>query len=188
MRKGMYLYGTGAAIDVPLGGIPLTAELHNVEDGDRIDTFFRGKVIAFTSAGTFEIKKGMKIQGATSGATALIRDVLVKSGTFAAGDAAGVFIIDHIDSNNVGTFGSENVFVPGNSASSGSNDATVVVAANISGEAITTAVAQGTVLTAYVGNQSNAPGITIGTTGSENDKLLFLAWEMGEVEMFAAAV
>lgn len=186
MRQGMYFYGTGSALNIPLGGVPMFAELHNVEDGDRIDVFFRGKTIAFTSGGTNEIKKGMKIKGATSGATALVRDVLVKTGSWAGGDAAGVFIIDHIDSNNVGTFTSENVYVPG--VSTGTDDATVAAAAAISGEAITTAVAAGTQLTAYVGDRSNAPGLTIGSTASEDNKLLCLIYEMGSIETFAAAV
>lgn len=185
MRKMMYLMGTGSAINVPLGGVPMFAELHNVTDGDRIDTFFRGKQIAFTS-GSSEIKAGMKIKGATSGATAAIRDVLLQSGSWAGGDAAGVFIIDHIDSYNVGTFGSENVYVPG--VSSGIDDATVTAATNLPGEAITTAVAQGTQLTAYVGNGSNSAGITIGATASEDNKVLALIYEMGEIERYAAAV
>lgn len=185
--KQMYFYGTGSAINIPLGGIPLYAELHNVEDGDRIDTFFRGKVIAFTSGGTNEVKKGHLIQGATSGARARIRDVLVKSGSWAAGDAAGVFIIDNVDSENTGTFGTEAIYVLNDGLTS-SDDASVTAATNISGEAITTAVAAGTQLTAYVGDQNNSKGITIGSTASEDNKLLVLRYEMGDVEIFAAAV
>lgn len=187
MRQGMYLYGTGSALNIPLGGVPMFAELHNVEDGDRIDVFFRGKTIAFTSGGTNEIKKGHLIQGVTSGARARIRDVLIKTGSFAAGDAAGVFIIDHADSENTGTFGSENIIVLNDGIAS-TDDATVTAATNISGEAIQTAVASGTQLTAYVGDRSNSPGLTIGATASEDNKLMFLIYEMGSIETFAAAV
>jgi len=68
-----------------------------------------GREIAFTSGGTTEIASQDTITGATSGATAVVERVLVTSGTWAAGDAAGRFIL----SGQTGTFQAENLDVGG---------------------------------------------------------------------------
>lgn len=48
-----------------------------------------GRELAFTSGGTYILKEGDTIVGATSGATAVVARVTIATGTFAAGDAAG---------------------------------------------------------------------------------------------------
>ena len=68
-----------------------------------------GRELSFTSGGTTEIAEGDTIEGLTSGATADVDRVVLLSGTWAAGDAAGKFIL----SNQTGTFQAENIEVSG---------------------------------------------------------------------------
>lgn len=63
--------------------------------------------LPFTSGGVTAIAVGNTITGATSAATAKIMSVELSSGTWAAGTAAGEFIIE----GQVGTFASENLNV-----------------------------------------------------------------------------
>lgn len=66
-----------------------------------------GRELAFTSGGTTEIAVGNTITGATSGATAVITKVVLLSGTWAGGDAAGRFYF----ASQTGTFQAENLNV-----------------------------------------------------------------------------
>lgn len=69
-----------------------------------------GRSIAFTSGGTYVVAEGNTITGATSAATATVKRVIVTSGTWAGGDAAGRLVL----SGQTGTFQSENLNVGGN--------------------------------------------------------------------------
>jgi hypothetical protein len=69
-----------------------------------------GRTIDFTSGGTYEIAEGDTITGATSGATATVRRVIITSGTFAGGDAAGRLIL----ASQTGTLQAENLNVGAN--------------------------------------------------------------------------
>jgi len=69
-----------------------------------------GFELAFTSGGTYEVKVGDTITGATSTATAVVTRVTLKSGTFAAGDAAGMINF----ASQTGTFAAENLNVGAN--------------------------------------------------------------------------
>ena len=75
----------------------------------RHDTGTNGSIIelAFTSGGTYEIVVGDTITGATSSATATVFDVVLTSGTWAGGDAAGTLWLN----DQTGTFQSENLNV-----------------------------------------------------------------------------
>ena len=66
-----------------------------------------GRELAFTSGGVTEITEGQTITGATSGATAVLTRVMLTSGTWAAGTAAGKFIF----ASQTGTFQAENINV-----------------------------------------------------------------------------
>ena len=66
-----------------------------------------GRELAFTSGGTTEIVEGDTITGATSAATAVVTRVVLDSGTWAGGDAAGRFIF----ASQTGTFQAENIDV-----------------------------------------------------------------------------
>lgn len=69
-----------------------------------------GRSLSFTSGGVYVTAAGDTITGATSGATALVKRVLITSGTFAGGDAAGRLIL----ASQVGTFQAENINVGAN--------------------------------------------------------------------------
>lgn len=170
--------GNAAAINVELGWIPDYVAVYNATDGDLITAaFLNRQVIPFSSGGVTEIAAGDTITGLTNtGVTAVIAKVLLYSGSWAGGDAAGFFIVNHDDQN--GTFGSEGVSQGG---SSGSNDATIT--ANLTHGYASAAAVSGedsgnTALIAYVGVEAtNSKGFTIGSTVAEEAKLLrWCAW------------
>lgn len=66
------------------------------------------RTIAFTSGGTTEIEVGDTVAGDSSGATADVVKVVVDSGTWAGGDAAGTL---YLAASQTGTFVSENLDV-----------------------------------------------------------------------------
>lgn len=168
------LVGDGAAQNVELGFIPELVIVTNTTDGDKISIWHRGKIIPFSSGGTTEIAAGDTITGATSGATAIIKQVLLYSGTWAGGDAAGFFVCN--EDEITGTFGSENVYVSSDTTS-GTNDATVTVQVEHT-VSIDTEVASETgnaAISAYLGTAAGySQGVTIGSTISEEAKLLHL--------------
>ena len=168
--------GNGAAINVELGWIPDRVEVYNATDGDSLTVGYCNRlVIPFSGGGTNVLAAGDTITGATSAATAVLEEVLLYSGTFAAGTAAGFFVVER--DNVVGTFGSENVV---GEAAGATDDATVTVqvehgfniAAAVAGVTTTSAIL------AYVGAAgSNAKGFTIGSSVAEEAKLLrWSAW------------
>lgn len=69
-----------------------------------------GRQVSFTSGGTYTIAEGDTITGATSAATAVITRVVLTSGTWAAGTAAGKLIF----ASQTGTFQAENLNVGAN--------------------------------------------------------------------------
>ena len=166
-----YIHGTAAAQNVELGWVPDYVKIVNLTDGNKVNENWLGKVIAFTSGGTTEIKAGDVIRGLTNtGVYATIRQVILDSGSWAGGDAAGWFIFDAEDM--VGSFGSENAEVN----DSGSNDVAVAVqdqdGIDIDTEVAATTTAA-TNISAYVGVAgSNAKGFTVGATVSANGDLL----------------
>ncbi len=66
-----------------------------------------GRELSFTSGGTFVIQEGHIITGETSAATATITRVVLESGSWAAGDAAGRLIF----ASQTGTFQAETIKV-----------------------------------------------------------------------------
>lgn len=80
--------------------------------GDLIELMAGKKwVIPYTSGGTYRIKAGDTVEGASSGATGYVESVSVSSGTWAGGTAAGDITIRR----KSGTFESENLDVGSNS-------------------------------------------------------------------------
>ena len=162
--------GNGAAINVELGWIPDYVMVYNCTDGDIFTFAFLGElVIPFSGGGTNEIAAGDTITGATSGATAVVKEVLLYSGSWAGGDAAGFFVVER--DSVVGTFGSENVV---GEAAGATDDATVTAAVTHCGNSgLGGAVTGNDALSAYVGAAgSNAKGFTIGSSVAEEAKLL----------------
>lgn len=97
-------------------GTPLTFE--KIVPGDTVTSPNSATIktvserkIEFTSGGTYTILKGNTITGATSAATARVEAVIVMSGSWAAGTAAGILYID----SQSGVFVSENLDVGSNS-------------------------------------------------------------------------
>jgi len=169
--------GNGAALNIELGFVPDMVELWNVTDGDLVTTAFLNWVVPFSGGGTKTIAAGDTIRGATSGARAVVKQVLIYSGTFAAGDAAGFFEL--VEGSLVGTFGSENVYVSSDSTA-GIDDATVTVNV-VHNVAIAAAAAGATgtsAISRYEGSAgSAAAGFTIGSVIAEEAKLLrYAAW------------
>lgn len=174
-----YLVGNGAALNVELGWIPDYVKLWNLIDADEVHEAFLGGdsyIIPFSGGGTVEIVAGNTITGATSQATAVIEEVLLYSGTWAAGTAAGFFVVRDVS----GTFQSENVYSD-DADSSGSDDATVTANVNYtmsiidSGSGTTDLAAQtgNDAISKYVGVAgSNAKGFTVGSGLAEEAKLL----------------
>jgi len=75
------------------------AQTGNIGCGDCIEyastaVYIAPNRLGFDSGGTTEIKVGDKIQGATSGATGIIRAVELTSGSWSGGDAAGYFYFE----------------------------------------------------------------------------------------------
>jgi len=163
--------GNGAAINVELGWVPDLVIVSNVTDSDKITIGYPNRMsVPFSSGGTNEIAVGDIITGATSGAKATVQSVLLYSGTWAGGDAAGFFVIER--ESLTGTFGSENVF---GEAAGATNDATVTVNVTHSVD-VDTEVAAATgnaAITGYDGSSGTyAKGFTIGSSVAEEAKLL----------------
>jgi len=92
--------------DVNMSGHEVNAEMYKSTTSGW--TFVPlGFELTFTSGGTTEISEGDTITGATSAATAVVTRVMLESGTWAAGSAAGRIIF----AVQSGTFQSENLDV-----------------------------------------------------------------------------
>jgi hypothetical protein len=169
--------GNGAALTVSLGWVPDKVELYNVTDGDLITVAFLKYAVPFSSGGTTEIAAGSVIKGATSGATALVRQVMLYSGSWAGGDAAGFFEVEMLS----GTFGSENVYID-NDSTTGVNDATVT--ANVVHNVAIAAAAAGatgtSAISRFEGSATASPGFTIGSAIAVEAKLLRYAAVRGD--------
>jgi hypothetical protein len=106
--RGVFLYkGTVYALRDNAGG---TAVDMYKSTGSGWSQVALGRELAFTSGGTYEIVEGDTITGATSAATAVITRVVLESGTWGGGDAAGRLIF----ASQSGTFQSENLNVGAN--------------------------------------------------------------------------
>jgi hypothetical protein len=81
-----------------------------IADGE-ITIDFKVWKLYYTSGGTYEIQDDDTIEGDTGGATATVHDVILQSGTWAGGDAAGYIWIKSV----TGTFQSETISVGANS-------------------------------------------------------------------------
>jgi len=169
--------GNGAAINIELGWIPDLVEVYNATDGTPTNKSWIGEYsIPFSSGGVNEIEVGDLITGATSGATARVKQVEVYSGTWAGGDAAGFFVVRGEDI--VGTFASENVI---GEAAGATNDATVTVQVVHGYDSDTEVAADNAGIVPYVGVLgTNSKGFTIASGLATEAKLLrWAAWRHG---------
>ncbi|MDO8534618.1 MAG: hypothetical protein Q7S17_07755 [Xanthobacteraceae bacterium] len=172
IRTG-FMVGNAAAQNVLLGFVPDYVMVVDQTDRAKITEWARGQHMVFTSGGTKVIAAGDTIKGATSGATTKVGLVMLTSGSWAGGDAAGTIFFDKAD--KVGTFETENIYVSSDSTA-GTNDATIVVDVEYCWSTDTEVAGETTdaMITAYVGTTGGNPkGFTIGSTISTSDKTLF---------------
>lgn len=179
-----FIRGTGAAINVELGWIPDFVQIINLTDGDKIYMNALPTVLLFTSGGVDEIKAGDKLHGNTSDATATIRQVIIDSGTWAGGDAAGWFILDPV--TQIGNFSAAETGYREDVDSDGDDVVTLTAAQDQDGVDIDTEVAGTTTaatnISAYAGvRETNAKGFTIGATIAEDAKLLYYVAFRGDL-------
>lgn len=177
--------GTGSAIDIELGWVPDRVEIYNATDGDKVHVAFPGRIgrrMVFTSGGTTEILPGDVLRGVTSLVEARITGVVLTSGTWAAGTAAGSFFFSAED--ETGTFSSEDVRLFRELTELSANAATVVAQVEDTYD-VDTEVAAATGnngVLSFVGSGGTSPtrkGFTIGSTVSESAKVLrWYAWRI----------
>lgn len=175
-----YVRGTGAAINIPLGWYPDLVRVFNATDGDKIyeGMPMGGRSVMVFSSGDGTIQAGDEIKGATSGARAKVLDVILDTGTWAGGDAAGWLILDF--DSIVGTFQTEAIYITrsadgviGDSADDATGNLPAVFTQDIDTE-VANATGNASV-TLYAGSvASAAKGITLGSTISEDAKLLIV--------------
>lgn len=101
---GFTLAGTKYAIRNKTGGLTAALYVESAAGWTEVDL---GTELAFTSGGTTEIAEGDTITGATSMETATVERVVLTSGTWAGGDAAGYLYL----SGQSGAFQAENLDV-----------------------------------------------------------------------------
>jgi hypothetical protein len=125
---GIWYYdGTWYAFRNNAGG---TAETMWKSSGSGWTPVSLGRELSFTSGGTYEVLEGHVITGATSGSTATITRVVLTSGTWAGGDAAGKFIF----ASQSDPFEAENLDVGGNTnVATIAGDSSAITLANPSG-------------------------------------------------------
>jgi len=123
IRGGWYFNGVCYAVRNAVGGA--SAKLYK-STGSGWSEVALGRSLAFTSGGTYVMAVGNTITGATSGATAVLTGVEIRSGSFAGGDAEGVLTF----ASQTGTFLSENLNV-------GANPNVATIAGNSSAIALT---------------------------------------------------
>jgi hypothetical protein len=172
IRHGVAI-GTGAALNVELGWVPNSVALYNLTDNDIITEAFLDWILPFTSGGVVEIVAGMDIKGATSNATARVKQVVASATTWSAGTATGLLVLDA--DYLVGTFASENIYVTSDVVT-GIDDATVTanVTHTIASGASTLAAATTTSAITRLDGVSGltGKGFTIGSVISEAGKVL----------------
>ena len=187
-----YVAGTGAAVTVALGFIPDWVRITNITDDDIIHEGPLERVLAFDGGGGGgrELRGGQRIQGSTADKpTALIRDVVVTSGTWAGGNAAGFIILD-LDEKPGAFENDENLAVAtqvgnrligehtfeGNYATvNGVGPSAIALEHGSSGHA--KGATNDTIAAAYGTAGSASKGITFGVGVSESGKLLAVhAW------------
>ena len=164
--------GNGAALNIELGFVPECVHLYNATDGTPYTIAYLNWVVPFSGGGTTEITAGSTIEGATSSATAVVKQVLLYSGTWAGGDAAGFFEL--VEGSLVGTFGSENVYISSDTTS-GIDDATVTVNVvhNVAVAAAAAGATGNSAISRYEGTAAGfAKGFTIGSSLATEAKLL----------------
>lgn len=105
--RGVWMYGANNTVYAFRNNAGGTATALYKSSSSGWTAVALGRQLSFTSGGTTAIAEGDTITGAISGATAVVTRVVVTSGTWAGGDAAGKFVF----ASQTGTFQAENIDV-----------------------------------------------------------------------------
>ena len=191
-----FIRGTGAARNIELGFVPSWVRLINLTDADMI---FEGPVaeaIAFDGGGntahdTREIKAGDMIHASDDGWHGTVKQVILSTGSWAAGTAAGWIVFEGGTLEGVSSIAdNDTIYVRPQAGAKGSADA-----ATVNGAGLTTVTVQldptnttdankmdpaGTnehIKPYYGAEGSKARGFTLESAVCESAKLLaFQAW------------
>lgn len=180
-----FLIGTGAAQNVEVGFVPDWVRVFNVTDGDALYEGFLAPVRTFTGGGTREVRRGDQLVQVTGGrvsASGVVRKVLLTSGSWAGGDAAGYLIFE--TGSLVGTLANAAAAVAPQKGAASSADDLTLAANDAEGIKVAAAVASAAAnqnIKPYVGTSgAGSEGFTIESEISEDNKLLyFQAWGAG---------
>lgn len=166
IRTGSFM-GTGASVNVEIGYVPTYVRVAQGSGTLAITEAWLSPAMTFTSGGTAVILPGATIRGATSRATATVKEVLTSAATWSAGTAAGVLILDENSITGTFTAGGENIVVTNLATGAvGTDDATIPAGQPVTTSAAGTAVVTGAAaITRYEGTVAGASkGFTVGGT------------------------
>ena len=188
------LVGTGAAINVSLGWVPDYVKVINLTDADMIFEGPLADVINFDSGGTLELMKGDEIYASDGGWSGTIQEVLVRSGTWAGGDAAGWLVLEPGSLEGGANIANNDVIYrrPQQGGTDATNRATVASANRVTvtmqldptngtdGNKMDPAGSNEHILPYHGTSAGAGAGFTLQSSISENDKLLsYQAWICG---------
>ena len=177
-----FVVGTGASINIPLGFWPERVSVKNISGGTLIYEGAINTAFMFDGGGGagLELKAGDVIENSAGSASGRIKDVFLTSGSWAAGTAAGIIVLEvdeyrrgtFADNQDLGVVTQKGLAGAGNYATTNGGEiaTTLVISA-----AVAKADAVAKFITAYAGvDGSAAKGITLGSTISVSGELLFV--------------
>lgn len=183
MKSGL-IYGAGAAVNVQCGFIPTRVELFNDTDGTPLVTWHAGRYITFDGGGAAdsaydhkEIVSGMKIKDVTNGGYGTVKSVVLDTGAWNLGTAAG--LIEFFPGTDGGTFADSGQIdvIDERGYNRFTDAATAATALNERACAVATAAATSTAITAYAGSSVLQPGFTVDASTAADGKILsWVAW------------
>lgn len=182
-----FIIGTGAARNIPLGFVPSFVRLLNVTTRATYEAAM-AQMVAFNNNGTpdpnaREIKAGMRIDAGDNGWRGTVKEVILQSGAWASGDAAGYLVFEEdtlvgsanlLDNDEI--HASEQADLKG--AATGFNLAGALVTLGVARPATGAAVAAQTGFVPYFGEEAEtAKGFTMpASANADNDLLYYQAW------------
>ena len=177
-----FIVGNGAKRNIEIGFVPSFVRVTNLTDRATFEAAI-AQAIAFDS-GSVEIKSGMRIDASDGGWRGIVKQVILASGTWAGGNAAGWIVFEDGSlagsanvGDNDGIYSSEQVDVAGSANVADVNGAGLVTL-GVEREADGSAVDAESGVTPYFGSEaSEAKGFSISATISVDNKLLhYQAW------------
>lgn len=183
-----FIIGTGAARNIELGFVPSWVRIVNLTDADKVYEGPIAEAIAFDDGGTAEITAGMRIDAADDGWRGIVGQVLLASGSWEGGDAAGWIVFEPGTLEGAANIGNNDVIHASDQADvKGPATDTDVAAAGLVAVGVEhdpTNTTDGSKmdpesgLTAYYGSHASAArGFSISAAISEDGKLLgYQAW------------